>query len=58
MKLPVEIVKCDYCGRLNILVDGYGKCRGNCPEMFTTIVEKHFVELPENIIIEIVNEEA
>lgn len=56
MKIPVEIVKCDYCGKINILIDDYGECTNRCPGMFTIIKEKHFVEIPENVVEEILRE--
>jgi len=53
MKIPVTIEKCDYCGALNVLINDYGECRNRCPGMFSTVVEKHFIDIPEEIVEEI-----
>lgn len=45
MKLKAEIVRCKYCGKLSILIDGYGQCRSGCSGHFDVIVSEHIIEI-------------
>ena len=47
IRIAVSIEKCNYCGKLNVLINDYGECTNRCPGMFTNIKPKHFVDIDQ-----------
>lgn len=49
IKIKVSIEKCKYCGKLSVLQDDFGECRGRCPGNFHTIVDTHEINMSQSL---------